>query len=103
MPDDCSFALYYSEKYVIEIENVPCRGSSASINNGKNNNEWSARSIAICSRNLVVVVNNAEKSNYIKLKKFLEVTIDGEEINDLPVKFQNIFIKQLSSLYLQVG
>lgn len=98
----CSYYLLKRPNFSIEAENVACSGS---LSEGTNFGSSGGADLPACTRSVTIkVVDNHDVTKVIKLKQGRQITVDGIEIQKLPIKILNglIIVRQTSSIIVSV-
>lgn len=96
----CSYYLLKQDNFSIEAENVACSGQiSENANFGP-----AGAGMAACTKSVTIRVRNNGANKVIKLKQNGQITVDGNEIQRLPIKILNglLIVRQVSSIIVSV-
>ncbi|KAG8236359.1 hypothetical protein J437_LFUL016579, partial [Ladona fulva] len=90
----CSYYLVKGDNYSIEAENVACAGSISEAMS------FPSLEIGLPSCTKMITIHYNDQT--IKLKQNREVSINGEDIIKVPLSYQGIKIRMVSSIFLLV-
>ncbi|XP_022255312.1 hemocytin-like [Limulus polyphemus] len=89
----CSYYLVYNDNFTVEEDNLACTGDLTAHGFRRQNGNFFS-----CMKSVNI---RSPEGTVVKLKQNLEVIVNGEDINFLPLSAPGIFVTRISGQYIQ--